>query len=348
MKSSVTMNRKADAEWGEAGAVHVGRRHFLTAGCAAVLLAAGQRSALAAQAYPAHSVNVVVPYAPGGQGDLFARVLSDPLGKLLKQTVIVENRPGATGMLGTRYIVREKPDGLNLLLGQTGEIAIIPSANKKAGYDPLKDLAPIALVGDSPLVMITSAKSPFKSVQELIALAAGKPKQVAYASSGTATPGHLAAAALALGTRCDMIHVPYKGAGQAMTDVISGQVGFFFSSASAAMGHIKSGSVKALAVASTRRMPALPDVPTIDETVLKGFSYSLWGGYFAPAATPAPIIGQLNRDINELLATPAIRTRFEADGAVVKANTPEQFAEFVRAEALKYRDLLKTTGITIG
>lgn len=348
MKSSAMSNHEADAgpEW--AGAVRPGRRQFLGAGCAAVLLAASQRGALAAPAYPSRTVNVVVPYAPGGQGDLFARVLSDPLGALLKQTVVVENRPGATGMLGTRYIVREKPDGLNLLLGQTGEIAIIPSANRNAGYDPLKDLAPIALVGDSPLVMITSGKSRFNSVQELIALAAGKPKQVAYASSGTATPGHLAAAALALGTHTDMIHVPYKGAGQAMTDVISGQVGFFFSSASAAMGHIKAGSVKALAVASTRRMPALPNVPTIDETVLKGFSYSLWGGYFAPAATPAPIIGQLNRDINELLARPAIRTRFEADGAVVKANTSKQFAEFVRAETLKYRDLIKTTGITIG
>lgn len=330
-----------------ADACRPGRRVFLRTGGAGALLLAGLKPA-AAQDYPQREISVTVPYSPGGQGDLFARVLSDPLAALLGQSVIVENRPGATGMLGTRRVVRDKPDGYSILMGQTGEIAIIPSANKAAGYDTLRDLAPVVLVGDSPLVMIAPQKAPFDTVQELVAYARNKSGQLAYASSGTATPGHLAAAALALGTKTEMIHVPYKGAGQAMTDVIGGQVSFFFSSASAAMGHIKAGSVKALAVASLARMPSLPDVPTVNETVLEGFNYSLWGGFFAPRATPAEVVELLNQKINALLAHPDIRGRFEADGAIVQANSSAQFTDFVRTEIAKYSDLLRTTGVTIG
>ncbi|HEY9279899.1 MAG TPA: tripartite tricarboxylate transporter substrate binding protein [Eoetvoesiella sp.] len=328
--------------------INMGKRDFLRAGSAAALwLAGGARLAYAQENYPSRAISVVVPYAPGGQGDVFARVLSEPLGAKLKQTVVVENRPGASGMLGTRAIVRDKPNGYQLLLGQTGEIAITPTVNKNAGYDALQDLEPIVLVGNSPLVLIAPKNSPYNTIQELIALAGSEPDKVSYASSGTATPGHLAAAALALGTKTEMIHVPYKGAGQAMTDVIGGQVNCFFSSASAAMGHIKSGSVKVLAVSSLKRLSSLPDVPTIAETVLPRFNYSLWGGYFAPKGTPREIIKRLNQDINDILAVPEIRSRFEADGSAVPSNTPEQFTQFVQAEIAKYRDLIAATGIVI-
>lgn len=324
------------------------KRSFLGLGSAAVLAAMfGSRFAYAQADYPSRPISVVVPYAPGGQGDVFARLLSEPLAATLKQSVVVENRSGASGMLGTRLIIRGKGDGYQLLLGQTGEIAINPIANKNAGYDTLTDLAPIVLVGDSPLVLIAPKNAPYNTIQELIALAGKSPESVSYASSGTATPGHLAAAALALGTKTEMIHVPYKGAGQALTDVIGGQVNCFFSSASAAMGHIKSGSVKALAVSSLARLSSLPGVPTVAETVVPDFNFSLWGGYFAPKNTPKAIIDRLNKDINDILERPEIRTRFEADGAAVARNTPEQFTDFVNAEIAKYRDLIAVLDISL-
>jgi tripartite-type tricarboxylate transporter receptor subunit TctC len=309
--------------------------------------ASGMRLAHAQDAYPSQSISILVPYSPGGQGDVFARLLSEPLGAILKQSVVVENRPGATGMIGTRAIIRDKPDGYHLLLGQTGEMAIQPSVNDKAGYDTLKDLAPIVLIGDAPLIMIAPKNAPYNSIQELIQLARSKPEAVSYASSGTATPGHLAAAALALGTKTKMVHVPYKGAGQAMSDVIGGQVNFFFSSASAATGHIKAGSVKALAVSSSKRLASLADVPTIAESVLPGFSFSLWGGLFAPKQTPAAIIDRLNKDVNDILATPAIRARFESDGSAVARNSPAEFAQFVQNEINKYRELSAAAGVVI-
>lgn len=325
------------------------RRRLLQAGSiGALMLASGAKAAFAASGYPTRPVSVIVPYAPGGQGDLFARILSDPMAALLGQSVVVENRPGASGMLGTRNVIRSKADGYTVLMGQTGEIVLIPLAHKDAGYDTAKDLAPVALVGNSPLVMIAPAKAKFNTPQEAITLAKSKPGGLAYASSGTATPGHLAAAALALDTKTDMVHAPYKGAGQAMTDVIGGQVDFFFSSASAAMSHIKAGTVKAIAVASSERMAALPDVPTINETVIPGFNYSLWGGYFVPKDTPTDIVQRLNKDINTLLAQQDIRARLEADGAAVRPNTPEEFQAFVDQEITKYRKLIDTLNITIG
>ncbi len=326
----------------------ISKRDFLHYAAALPLLAVtGVRSAAAAGGYPAQPVSVTVPYAPGGQGDLFARLLSEPLGQALLQTVVVENRPGASGMLGTRQIIRDKPDGYRLLLGQTGEIAINPLANKNAGYDALRELEPIVLVGDSPLVLLTAKGSTFATLESLVEQASKAPESVTYASSGTATPGHLAAVALALGTRTRMTHVPYKGAGQAMTDVIGGQVDCFFSSLSAAMGHIKAGTVRPLAITSLKRQAALPDTPTVAETLVPGFNYSLWGGYFAPGKTPADIIARLNQEINRILALPAIRERLAADGAAVPANTPAQFAAFVTAEIGKYGELIRSAGISL-
>lgn len=327
----------------------ISKRRFLQSGCALLALPVARIGASHASetSYPTMPVSVTVPYAPGGQGDLFARMLSEPLGKVLGQTVVVENRPGASGMLGTRLIIREKPDGHHLLLGQTGEIAINPVANKNAGYKALEALEPVVLVGDSPLVLITAKNSPFNTLEQLIDKAAKAPESVNYASSGTATPGHLAAVALGLGTHTKMTHVPYKGAGQAMTDVIGGQVDCFFSSVSAAMGHIKSGTVKALATTTGTRLAALEGVPTVAEKTVPGFNYSLWGGYFAPKGTPREVILRLNQAINKILEQPAIRARLESDGAAVTANSPVQFTDFVKAEIGKYTQLIQSAGIVI-
>lgn len=322
------------------------RRRLLQGAAAGVAMALAG-AARAADAYPSKPVTIIVPYAPGGQGDVFARILAERLGTEFKQTFIVENRPGASGAVGSRIVLRAPADGYTLLLGQTGEIAVNPYAMKSLGYDPLREFAPVILVGDSPLVLAVPEKSPHADLAALIAAARAKPDALAYASSGTATPGHLAAAALALGTQTRMIHAPYKGAGQAMSDLLGGHVDFFFSSASAAMPHINSGRLRALAVSSKERLGILPQVPTISEAAVPDFQFSLWGGFFAPAQTPAAVVEQLNAKLNAILAEPAIKSRLEGDGAAVRPNTSQEFTAFVRSEAAKYQNLVQATGVQV-
>lgn len=322
------------------------RRRLLQGAAAGVALTLAG-AARAADAYPAKPVTIIVPYAPGGQGDVFARILAERLGTEFKQTFIVENRPGASGAVGSRLVLRAPADGYTLLLGQTGEIAVNPYAMKSLGHDPLREFAPVILVGDSPLVLVVPEKSPHADLAALIAAARAKPDAIAYASSGTATPGHLAAAALALGTQTRMIHAPYKGAGQAMSDLLGGHVDCFFSSASAAMPHINSGRLRALAVSSRERLGILPKVPTISEAAVPDFQFSLWGGIFAPAQTPPAVVEQLNAKLNAILAEPAIKSRLEGDGAAVRPNTSQEFAAFVRSEAAKYQNLVQATGVQV-
>jgi tripartite-type tricarboxylate transporter receptor subunit TctC len=290
---------------------------------------------------------VIVAYTPGGQGDLFARLVGERLGHTLGQAMVVENRPGATGAVGARLVAKAPGDGYTLLLGQTGEMAVNRSAMKDPGYDSLADFKAVALVGNAPLVMAAPASSSYNSLAELLAFARSNPGKVFYASSGTATPGHLAGAALGLATKTDLVHVPYKGAGQAIVDLLSGQVQFFFSSASAIMSHVQGGKVKALAVSSRRRLPALPAVPTVDEAVVPGFDFSLWGGYFAPHDTSDAIVDRLNREINRVIAEPAFRARFESEGSAVDPLSAADFEKFVRAEIDKYAKLVKATGAQI-
>jgi tripartite-type tricarboxylate transporter receptor subunit TctC len=320
------------------------RRRFLEtcAGAAALVAAGGSHAA----AWPARNVTVIVPYAPGGQGDVFARLVGDPLSRALGQPVIVDNRPGASGALGARFVAKAPADGYTLLLGQTGEVAINGTAMKNPGYDALKELRAVALVGNAPLVLAVPSNSPFQSVSDLVRAAREKPGTIAYASSGTATPGHLAAAALASGTKTDMIHVPYKGAGQAITDLIGGQVQFFFASASSITPHLQGGRVRALAVSTPARLPALPQTPPVADTV-PGFDFSLWGGYFAPRGTPDAVVQRLSSEINRIIAEPELRKRLEADGSAVTPGTPAQFDKFVRDEISKYTRLIKATGTSL-
>lgn len=321
------------------------RRELLRASTASVLLALTPRAFAAT--YPDKPVTMIVPYSPGGQGDVFARILSEQLGKHYSQTFIVENRPGASGAVGARLVLRAPADGLTLMLGQTGEIAVNPYAMKSPGYDPLHEFAPVILVGDSPLVLAVPQQSAYASLDALIRAARTKPETIAYASSGTATPGHLAAAALALGTGTKLLHAPYKGAGQAMSDLLGGHVDFFFSSASAAMPHVNGGRLRVLAVSSRERLAILPQVPTVAETAVPGFQFSLWGGVFAPAATPAAVLDDLNRSLNAVLADPAIKSRLESDGAAVRPNDRAEFARFVQDEAKKYQRLVEAAGVKI-
>lgn len=322
------------------------RRILLTA----VVLAATaglHPSALSATNYPSKTVTIIVPYPPGGQGDVFARIIAQRLTGTLKQPVIVENKPGATGSIGTRYVAKASNDGYTLLLGQTGEIVVNGFVVSKLGYDPVKDLRPIALVGESPLVLVTPPDSRFSSLNDVIAQAKANPAHLNYASSGSATPGHLAAAALALSTKTIMTHVPYKGAGQAMSDVLAGHVDMLFSSAAAAASYVKGGKLKALAVSTPKRVSAFPNVPSVVEAGVPDFSYTLWGGLFAPAGTPDDIVNLLNKEVNAILSDPEFKKRMEGDGVIVRNNTPAEFSGFVKQEAAKYERLVKQTGIKV-
>jgi tripartite-type tricarboxylate transporter receptor subunit TctC len=316
---------------------------------AAVLsLLMGATSIFAADTdYPTKPISIVVAYAPGGQGDVFARLVSEKLSTVYKQAVVVDNKPGVSGTVGTRVAAKSKNDGYTLLLGQTGEITVNRLLIKDMGYDPMKELVPVVLIGNAPLVMLAPADAPYNTVNEFIQMARAKPGEFSYGSVGAGTPGHLSAVALGLGAKLNMVHVPYKGVGPLLSDLMAGRLQAFFSSASAAMPQIKGGKLKALGVTTPQRMTSLPQVPTIAEAGLPGFSYSLWGGLFAPAGTPTQVIESLNREVNAALAQPDIRTRLEADNVAVPKNTPAEFADYVKAESLKFEKLIKEANVKV-
>jgi len=215
------------------------------------------------------------------------------------------------------------------------------------GYDPMKELIPVVLIGNAPLVMLAPADAPYNTVNEFIQMARAKPGEFSYGSVGAGTPGHLSAVALGLGAKLNMVHVPYKGVGPLLSDLMAGRLQAFFSSASAAMPQIKGGKLKALGVTTPQRMTSLPQVPTIAEAGLPGFSYTLWGGLFAPAGTPSHVIESLNREVNAVLAQPDIRSRLEADNVAVPKNTPAEFADYVKAESVKFEKLIKEANVKV-
>jgi tripartite-type tricarboxylate transporter receptor subunit TctC len=319
-------------------------RRFLAAalcGAAAMGLHAGAQAA-----YPDKTVRIIVPYAPGGSGDVFARLIAEKLTARLGQTFIVENRAGASGAIGARYVADAPPDGSILLLGQTGEIVVTPLLSSTLNYKP-ENLLPVVLVGDSPLVLSAHPSQPFNTIQEMVALSKKGGQGLNYASSGTGTPGHLAAAALALKTGAKLTHVPYKGGGAALSDLLGNHVDMFFSGAPGVLPHFKSGTLKPIAVSTAVRSPALPNVPTVAESGLPGFSFSLWGGIFVPKGTPADVIQTLNREINAIIADPDTKRRLEAEGAVIKPNSVQEFTAFIDAERSKYQEIIKETGVRL-
>jgi tripartite-type tricarboxylate transporter receptor subunit TctC len=312
-----------------------------------LLLSLYALSSWGAEDYPVKPISIIVAYAPGGQGDVFARLVSEKLATVYKQAVVVDNKPGVSGTVGTRLAAKSKNDGYTLLLGQTGEITVNRLLIKDMGYDPMKELTPVVLIGNAPLVMLAPADAPYNSVNEFIQMARAKPGEFSYGSVGAGTPGHLSAVALTLGAKLNMVHVPYKGVGPLLSDLMAGRLQAFFSSASAAMPHIKGGKLKALGVTTPKRMNSLPDVPTIAEAGLPGFSYTLWGGLFAPAGTPTAVIESLNREVNAILALPEIRARLESDNVAVPKNTPAEFADYVKAESVKFEKLIKEANVKV-
>ena len=295
-------------------------------------------------AYPEKSVRLVAPFPPGGGVDLVARVLAQSLSESFRQQVIVDNRAGATGRIGTELVAKAAPDGYTLLLGSVGANAIIPAAYRNLPYDAINDFAPVSLVASAPYVLVVHPSLPAKSIKELIALAASRPGQLTYASSGNLSGAHLSGEFINYLARVNMLHVPYKGAAQAMSDTLGGQVAMTFAAIPGAVPHVHAGRLRAMGVTGARRAAPLPDVPAIGE-VLKGFDVTQWYGIFVPAATPKDAIARIHGDIVKSLEKPEIRKRLVDIGTDPVGSTPEQLAAQVKSEIARWTTLIQSAGI---
>jgi tripartite-type tricarboxylate transporter receptor subunit TctC len=309
------------------------------AGCAFVIFS----GALPAQGYPAKTIRVVVPYAPGGATDLTARLVGQKMQEAMKQNVLVDNRPGAGGVIGADIVAKAAPDGYTVLIAVPAEIAILPHLQKMP-YNVARDLAPVSLAAVTPLILVVHPSLPVRSVKELIAFARARPGQLTYASAGTGGVQHLSGELLKITMKLDMAHVPYKGAGPVMPDLIGGHVPMFFSGMPPAMPHVKAGKLRALAVTTTRRSPAAPDVPTMAEAGVPGFDISNWFAYFVPSGTQADVIVRLNSEVNRGLKQPDVREKLASVGAETVGTSPEELAKFVRSESEKFARLVKLSG----
>ena len=297
-----------------------------------------------AQPFPSKPIHLVVAYAPGGTGDVVARVIADRLGSALGQTIVVENRAGASGAIGAQAVVSAAPDGHTLLVGQTAEIAVNQYWIKGLTYDP-KDLAPVALATVVPLALVVPATAPYSSMAEMLKAMQAPGKQFSFASAGTGTPGYFAGEFLSAKMPGKLVHVPYKGAGPALNDIIGGHVDMYFPGFPPAMPLMKAGTVKVLAVSSAQRAQAAPEIPTVAETTgFADFDFTLWQGFFAPRGTPKDVIARLNREINKVLAEPETRQKLLDAGANVVPMSIDEFAAFVKTESEKYERIIRLTG----
>ena len=300
--------------------------------------------AAAAQAYPAKPIRLIVPFPPGGGTDIAARTIANKLSENLRWTFVVENKPGAGGNLGVEQAVKSPADGYTLVIGQTSNLAINPALYAKLPYDPLRDLSPVALIVSAPVVFVVTANSRYASLGDLLAAAKTDPGGVTFASPGNGTVSHLTGELLQRAAGVKLTHVPYKGASQALTDTLGGQVQSFMSSVPSALSQIRGGRLRAIAVTSAERARELPEVPTIAESGYKGFEASTWYGLLAPAGTPATIVARLNAEVNRALATPEVRQRLAAEGGEALGGSPEQFASFLKAEHVKWGRVVRESG----
>jgi tripartite-type tricarboxylate transporter receptor subunit TctC len=297
-----------------------------------------------AQQYPSRPVRFVVPFAPGGSVDTLARTIGPRLADAFGQQVVVDNRPGGNGNIGMELVAQSRPDGHTLVLGYIANLAIFPSLSAKLPYDPIKDFAPITQIASSPNVLTAHPSVPAKNLKELVALVKAKPGQVSFASTGVASVGHLTGELLNSLAGMKMTHVPYKGGGQAIIDLLGGHVQVMFSGFSAAMPHIKSGKVRALAVTGAARSPALPDVPTLAEQGFPGVEATAWYGVLAPANTPKPIITRLHDELVKILKLPDVTQRLDGLGFEIVGSTPEAFGAYIKSETVKWAKVVKASG----
>jgi tripartite-type tricarboxylate transporter receptor subunit TctC len=328
-------------ERGEQG----GNMKKLFSGCCVLLLAAAIPAI--AQTYPAKPIRIIVHFPPGGPTDLVARAVGQKLNEAWGQQVIIDNRPGAGGILGVDLVVRAAPDGYTLLLGTGGSMAITPALGTKAPYNVFSDLAPVSLVVINPQLLVLHPSLPANSVRELVRFAKSKPGQINYASVGPGSPQHLGMEMLKSMAGVDMLHIPYKGTAPAITDVLAGQVSLMFNSMPSVLPHVKNRKLKGIAVSSARRSAAAPEIPTVSEAGLPGFEYVTWYGLYAPAATPRDIVAKLNAEVVKMLAAPELSQRFASQGAEPASSTPEQLAKHMRDEYENWKKVIKSANIKL-
>lgn len=310
---------------------------------ASCVTVAGAGSALA-QGYPAKPIRLVVPFAPGGATDITARTIGAKMSEAFKQGVVVDNRSGAGGVIGADIVAKAPPDGYTVLISTPAEIAILPHMQKMP-YNPLRDLAPVSLATSSPLILVVHPSLQATSVKELIALIRARPGQLSYGSAGAGGVHHLATELLKVTYKLDMVHVPYKGVGAVIPDLIAGHIPMTFSSMPPSMPHVRSGKLRALGVASTTRSPAAPEVPTMSEAGAPDFVASNWFAYFVPAGTPAAIVSTLNAEINRTLKQEDVREKLLAQGLEARGTTPDELSRFVHDESNKFARLVNLAGL---
>lgn len=325
---------------------------FAAVGAAGVLSFAGM-SAAQAQSYPTKPITIVVPFAPGGATDILARAVGAELTKSLGQQVIIDNRPGAGGNVGTQIVSRAAPDGYTLLMGTVGTHGINQSLYPKLPYEPIKDFAPVTLVASVPNVLVVNTafaeKNKITDVKSFVEHAKANPGRLNMASAGNGTSIHLAGELFKTMTKTFMVHIPYRGSSPAITDLVGGQADLMFDNLPSAMGHIKSGRLVALGVTSSKPSAALPQVPTIASTggLLTGYEASSWFGILAPAGTPKELVNRLQQEISKSLSSPAVKEKLIAQGAEPVGNTPEQFLAHIQAETKKWAKVVKDSGAKV-
>ena len=318
--------------------------------CCTAVCAAQSTSTGSGQGYPSKPIRLVVPFPPGNASDVTARAIADKLGERLGQPVIVDNKAGAQGAIGVDAVAKATPDGHTLLATSLSPIVITPSVSRNLPYDPIKDLAPVALIGWTGLLLVASPQFPVNSVNDLVNFAKANPGKASYASIGQGTLSMLSMEAVKHAAKVDVLHIPYKGSSQALTDLIGNQVSVMIDGMTSSYAHVKAGKLKALAIASGRRSVFAPEVPTLSESGipgLKDFDVTGWTGLMAPAGTPKAVVDRLNSEVNQIMQTPEFRSRVAALSLeLYPPSSPEQFGTFLRRESQRWGSLTKALNIT--
>ena len=321
------------------------RRPWLVAGLTLALLALGVAPARAE--FPDRPLKIVVPYPPGGTTDLLARAIAPRLAERLGQAVVVENRAGAGGVIGALAVAKSAPDGHTLIFGTIASHAILPVLQKPAPYDALKDFAPVTLVAHTPNVLIANTAAPIRSVAELLALARSKPGGLNFGSTSLGGSPHMSGELLKWMAKIDMVHVPYKGGGPMLIDLMGGQIPIAFDNLPSSMAHIRAGKIRALAITTTKRWPGAPEIPTLAEAGVPGYESAAWFGLLAPAGTPAAAVALLQRHVAAILRQPEVEAQFVQQGAEAVGNTPQEFAQLIAAELQKWTQVVAATGVKL-
>jgi tripartite-type tricarboxylate transporter receptor subunit TctC len=301
----------------------------------------------AAQSYPARPIHFIVPFPPGGGTDIIARTVAARLSDSNKWVIVIENKPGAGGNLGLDQAAKSAGDGYTMVIGQTSNLAINPTLYSKLPYDPVRDFRPVALLASSPIVLVAPEKTPYKSLGDAIAAAKAKPGTVSYGSPGNGTVAHLTAELLQRTADVKFTHIPYKGASQAMTDLMGGQIDLYLSSVPSALGQIKGGKLRPLAVTGAKRSAQLAQVPTIAESGYQGFDVTTWYGLLFPAGTPEPMVKRMNEEVNRVLKVGEVREKLAAEGGDALGGSPEQFAALLKADLARWGQIVKQSGAKV-